>query len=234
MTCRHFIENVHDFLDARLSAREMASFSEHMEDCDRCRLIYHQYVSIQKAVAERTCLPAPSSQVMLERLRPRNWESLLTDLGDQIWTWARDLDRGLLYVRASAAPFALGLFLFLLIQFAPADTQRLAFMAMEPQFAAHHSVPRVLNVEVRQNQPEFDAMVRTAWRLPYEDSLSLLAEVQPEGHLKVEGVLEYPKSDALLSAVHAALNTSYLERANGLSNSLLIFSFQKIDVYENN
>ena len=47
-------------------------------------------------------------------------------------------------------------------------------------------------------------------------------------------MLEYPKSDALLNAAHAALNTSYLEQSGNLSNSLLIFSFQKIDVYENN
>ncbi len=233
MTCRHFAEQIHDFLDARLPAREMALLNAHMMSCSRCRQTYQQYVLIQDFVAERDYLPESSSRMILKKLRRGSWRAFLIEAGDQLWTWIRDLDRRLLYLRASAAPFALGLFAVLLLQFAPADSQRLAFMAMELPIA-HHSLPRVLNVEVRQKQPEFDAMLRTAWQLPYEDSLSLIAEVQPEGHLKVEGVLEYPKSNALLNAVHDALNTSYLEQACGLSNPLLIFTFQKIDVYENN
>lgn len=232
MTCRDFVENIHDFLDARLPAREMASLDSHMQSCKRCRRAYREYVEVQEMVVERSHLPGASSRAILTKLRRRDWKAFFRELCDRVWTSVRDLDRRLVCVRASTAPFALGLFLILLIQFAPADTERLAFMAIEPQLH-QHSLPRVLNVEVRQKQREFDEMLHAAWRLPYEDSLSLIAEVQPEGRLKVEGVLEYPKSDALLNAAHAALNTSYLEQA-GLSNSLLIFSFQKIDVYENN
>lgn len=233
MTCHEFEANIHDFLDSRLPGRTMTSIEAHIEQCGRCREIYLQYASLREMMAERAHLPAASSRIILKKLRRRGWLSTFAEWADQIRIWVRDLDRRLLYVRASAAPFALGFFLFLWAQFAPADSQRLAFMAIEPQIA-RHELPRVLNVEVRQNQTEFDAMLRAAWRLPYEDSLSLIAEVQPEGRLKVEGVLEYPRSNALLNAVHAALNTSYLEQGSGLSNSLLIFSFQKIDVYENN
>jgi hypothetical protein len=233
MTCREFIDNVHDLLDSRLQGREASSLVAHMEGCSRCRRIYAQYVQLQHLVSERAHLPGASSRLILRRLQRRTWRGFLGSVLDRAWTWARDFDRRLLYLRATTAPFALGFFLFLLVQFAPADTERLAYMAIEPQLA-RHNLPRVLNVEVRQNQPEFDAMLTAAWRLPYEDSLSLIAEVQPEGRLKVEGVLEYPKSDALLNAAHAALNTSYLEQSGNLSNSLLIFSFQKIDVYENN
>ncbi len=233
MTCRDFVENIHAFLDVRLSAREMATFDSHMQSCSRCRRVYHQYVQIQQMVVERSHLPGASSKAILRQLHGKDWKALWSRLCDRVWTWIRDLDRRLVYLRASTAPFALGLFLILLAQFAPADTERLAFMAIEPQLPSH-SLPRVLNVEVRQKQPEFDAMLQTAWRLPYEDSLSLVAEVQPEGRLQVEGILEYPKSNDLLNAVRAALNTSYLEKAAGLSNSVLIFSFQKIDVYEGN
>jgi hypothetical protein len=73
-----------------------------------------------------------------------------------------------------------------------------------------------------------------AFRLPYEDSLSLVAEITPEGHARIGGVLEYPKSDELFNAADLALRSTQFVADYPRSRPCVIFSFQKIDVWEEN
>jgi hypothetical protein len=72
----------------------------------------------------------------------------------------------------------------------------------------------------------------TAWRLPYEDSLSLVAEINEEGYAEIGDVLEYPKSQKLFDAVDRALRNSQFVASDTRSRSRVIFSFQKIDVWD--
>ena len=90
----------------------------------------------------------------------------------------------------------------------------------------------VLNVEVVQDRSELLDLVDTAWRLPYEDSLVLVAEIKPEGHAEIDSVLKSPRSYALLDAVGTTLRGSQFKEVGKLASPFFIYSFQKIDVYE--
>jgi hypothetical protein len=94
------------------------------------------------------------------------------------------------------------------------------------------TLPVVSSVQARQQKEDLNGLVDAAWRLPYEDSLSLVAEIGPAGFAEIDSILEYPKSSELLNAVNLSLRRSHFERTGGMGNSLLIFSFQKIDVYD--
>ena len=71
----------------------------------------------------------------------------------------------------------------------------------------------------------------TAWKIPYEDSLSLVAEITPEGYAQIDDILEYPKNQELLEAVDLTLRCTQFETRHHLSRPFVIYSFQKIDVY---
>ncbi len=72
------------------------------------------------------------------------------------------------------------------------------------------------------------------WKIPFEDSLSLVATITPEGSAKIGDVLEYPKSPDLLEAVELTLSGGQFQTvsAPNLDDSFVIYSFQKVDVYE--
>ena len=65
-------------------------------------------------------------------------------------------------------------------------------------------------------------------------SLSLVAEITPEGFAKIGDILEYPKSQDLLKAVGLTLSGGQFQAASAqnLDQSFVIYSFQKVDVYE--
>ena len=87
-------------------------------------------------------------------------------------------------------------------------------------------------VQVLQSNASVDGLVDTAWKIPYEDSFSLIAEISPEGNVRIENILEYPKTMELLHAVDLTLRESQFEGISEMSNAFLIYSFQKVDVYE--
>jgi hypothetical protein len=145
----------------------------------------------------------------------------------------RDLDARLVWTRLAGTPIALTLILLILFSLVPAKTQRLPFLVVLTPMDMEVDQPvHILNIEVAQSRAEFNHLMTTAWRLPYEDSLSLVAEIEPEGHAIIGDILEYPKSYALLSAVNTALRGTNFEAISERPRAFLIFSFQKIDVYE--
>ena len=146
----------------------------------------------------------------------------------------RNLEPGSLWARASALPIS-AVFLSLLFgTLAPIRVERLAYMIVStpPWTVENSGIPVVLNVDVVQRSGELADLVDTAWRLPYEDSLSLVAEIKPEGHAEIGNVLEFPRSSALMDAVGSTLRESQFQEVGGLANPFVIYSFQKIDVYE--
>ncbi len=77
--------------------------------------------------------------------------------------------------------------------------------------------------------------MNAVFKLPFEDSLYLVAEITPEGSAEIGDVLEYPKSSDLLEAVELTLSGGQFQTvsAQNLEHSFVIYSFQKVDVYEN-
>jgi hypothetical protein len=236
MRCLSFRERVHDFLDSDLKPRDTALMSSHMDSCPACRRLYDGYLFIRSTLSDRTVMPEASAELILRRIRRKRGFSLrdLRDWADGVRTYWRDLDRRIIWARVTAMPFTFCLFALLLIHFVPSKVEKLAFLVVSagPVRGAELSMPLISNVRVRQNRQDLNGLMDTAWRLPYEDSLSLVAEIRPGGYAEIDSILEYPKSRDLLNAVHLSLRGSQFERAGEMGDSVLIFSFQKIDVYD--
>jgi len=237
MRCKDFRPRIHEFLDAHLSAREMALMEAHQASCDRCNECYQELHFVRQAVSEKIFLPASSARTILARVSERNrplvstWLSSVRAKSVDFW---RELEPGAFWARVSALPISLVLLALLFANVVPVRVERLVFLIVStpPWTIENAGTPVVLNVEVVQDRSELLDLVDTAWRLPYEDSLVLVAEIKPEGHAEINSVLESPRSYALLDAVGTTLRGSQFKEVGNLASPFFIYSFQKIDVYE--
>lgn len=239
MRCAQFRENIHDFIDCRLDGKMMIAFDAHLGVCEACRKLHGEFIVLRELISERLTLPAASAGIVVKRVRrARRWAFLhhLVDTADRLWTTWRDMEPRVLWATLSAIPITLSLFLLILHSMAPLKVENLNLLAMTlERIHASQSQNRkveIRSVEFRQDRAKFRNLMDTAWRLPYEDSLSLVAGITPEGNAEIDNVLEYPKSEALLDAVDVVLRKSQMKSAGQDSPAFLIFSFQKIDVYE--
>ena len=96
------------------------------------------------------------------------------------------------------------------------------------------TTPTTTQVLVRYRSDQLDELMNTVWKMSFEDSLSLVAEIGPEGFAQIENVLVYPRSPTLLNAVDLTLRGSRFEitTSHNLESPFMIYSFQKVDVYE--
>jgi hypothetical protein len=236
MRCQSFRDRVHDFIDGTLAALDMAEMSAHEDACPDCRKLHAEYLLVGAALSGRVRMPEAAAEVILRRIQaPRGFGlEALRDWADGFRAYWRDLDQRIIWARVTAMPFTLFLFAFLLIQFVPSKVENLVFLVVSagPARGGELTLPVVSSVQARQQKEDLNGLVDAAWRLPYEDSLSLVAEIGPAGFAEIDSILEYPKSSELLNAVNLSLRRSHFERTGGMGNSLLIFSFQKIDVYD--
>ena len=148
-------------------------------------------------------------------------------------TTLRDLDRQAVLCRLSALPVSVVVLFMLASQLPRLPVQHWTFpvYTSESVSPTTSSRPPVL-VQVLQSNERISELMDTAWRIPYEDSFSLVAEISPEGNAQIGNVLEYPKTMELLHAVELTLQESQFEGTSEMSNAFLIYSFQKVDVYE--
>lgn len=237
MTCRDFSVKVHEFIDAQLSASAVAHMEAHRMGCDRCNNHYQDLLFVRRNLRQRAILPESSARLIMRRVSEGNrfillrWVSSIKTRLIDLW---RDLEPDSLWAKASGLPISVVLMVLLLGSLAPIRVEHLAYLVVSspPWTVGETGSPVVLNVQVSQDRNELTGLVDTAWRLPYEDSLALVAEIQPEGHAEIGSVLEFPKSYALLDAVGSTLRQSRFEKVGEMTSPFLIYSFQKIDVYE--
>ena len=148
-------------------------------------------------------------------------------------TTLRDMDPQSALCRLSAFPVSLGFLFVLASQLPRLPVQHWTFpvYASDLDSPTTSSRPPVL-VQVLQSNQRINELLDTAWRIPYEDSFSLVAEISPEGNARIGNILEYPKTMELLYAVDLTLQESQFEGTSEMSNAFMIYSFQKVDVYE--
>jgi len=239
MTCQSIRKRIHDFIDFRLTPGETFQVEEHLSTCPNCRQLHTELSSIQSILSGRLRLPEASSARCLKRIRrKRFWNepfASLLEVGGNLRSFLRDMNRTLVMARLAALPMTVCCFAILIGQFPVLSLDVVKFPALSMQGWTASSRVEALSTKTfatRQGETRFKELMDTAWRLPYEDSLSLVAEITPEGHARIGGVLEYPKSDALYNAADLALRSSRFVASDSRSRPYVIFSFQKIDVWE--
>ena len=236
MYCQEVNAKLTQFVDGELSAFEERVVQRHVGDCPKCDRHLKEIELVRRALSSQVYLPEGSRKRMRRALLTwtrRRWSDYPSVFLGKFLTTLRDLDRRSALCRLSALPVSFTFLCLLASQLPRLPVQQWTFpvYAAESHSPATSSRPPVL-VQVLQSNASVDGLVDTAWKIPYEDSFSLIAEISPEGNARIENILEYPKTMELLHAVDLTLRESQFEGISEMSNAFLIYSFQKVDVYE--
>ena len=239
MTCQECRREVHDFLDHRLSHGEQLRFRQHLHECDNCRQFHRQLEFVKQALASKVCLSELSERYLWQRIEGqirRNRKAWI----DWRLTAFRKLRNGWvgehLWARLAAAPVTVGFFLLILVQFPRVEFQEWKYPGVSASTTATDTISRPVLTQVsgRFKSSQIEDLMKVIWEIPFEDSLSVLAEISPDGHAEIGDILEYPRSQDLLEAVDLSLRRGHF-KTHGAGDSdrhFLIYSLQKVDVYE--
>ncbi len=236
MTCQELRQQIHEFLDGELPPRDFAAVHEHIKQCAGCQRYQDEFSWLKDALSfQRLSQSAQKELWKRVRLRvERNWKTRIWEFSEDLRTFWRDLDRGVLWSKLTAAPVTLAFFAMILTQFGQVNFQEYPMMAISP-ISDPLSRPIIAHVSVHYRGTEIEDLMSAVWKIPFEDSLSLVARITPAGSAEIGDVLEYPKSPDLLKAVERTLSGGQFQTvsAQNLDDSFVIYSFQKVDVYEN-
>ncbi len=231
-------------MNKSLSPKLTFEMQQHIKVCPHCEHVYLEYSSVQELLSERHKLPASASQRTYRRVLVSSRWNIFKTISlalDWLRVYWRDLDSRFIWSKIYAVPMTVLLFALTLLNLQFGMTQApvgpaMNFLGMngEEDILDHTSPPPSFrNVSVRQSRSEISRLVRTVRKTPYEDSLCVVAEITPEGNAEIDQVIEYPKNEGLLDAVHETLQQSQFEQSNEMDETLLLVSFHKIDVWEN-
>jgi hypothetical protein len=236
MSCQDYREQIHGFVDRELAACERTAVANHLRFCPDCQAVVEELHLLKQALSEPVPFSEESQQRAWQSLvgqTRRSWRTGLRDWMDLSRARWRDLDLRPVWAKLAAAPVTFVLFSSLLVLFPGIQIQEWtysAFMVAPPISQEMPSLP--VTIHAVQSRREINELIETIWRIPYEDSLSFVAEIQPEGHAEIGNVLEYPRNPDLLEAFDMNLRNTQFERVVNDPTSFLIYSFQKVDVYE--
>jgi hypothetical protein len=236
MTCLELRQQIHEFLDGELPPRDFAALNEHVKQCAGCQHYQDEFNWLKDALSIQRLSPSAQEQLW-KRVKlqvERDWKTRIFEFGDSLRTFWRDLDRRILWSTLTAAPVTLAFFAAILTQFGQVNFLEYPMMATSSPTSSALSEPVTAEVSVHYKGTEIEDLMSAVWKIPFEDSLSLVANITPEGSVTIGDVLEYPKSPDLLEAVGLTLSGGQFQAASAqnLDNSFVIYSFQKVDVYE--
>lgn len=235
MSCDSVRASLNEFLDQELGPKESNSIGNHLANCIGCQQRYEELRLIGNLVSERARLPEASQNKIRQQIRKRERRSkkgLFWSAWDGSYTYCRDLDRAVVWSKLGAVPIALVFFLAIGAQFAPVDTDfNFLVLTIEDLARVNQTKPVMHTVQVRRSKEEMQPLLDVVWKMPYEDSMALVAEISPEGTAEIEDILEYPRSQDLFDAVDQMIHGSEFKTA-GIDRPHVIISFQKIDVYD--
>ncbi len=235
MNCDQVKRQFHDWWDGELPVLQAVALEEHLNQCSACGGYRTEMEAVRTFLSTSHPLSEMVSRQLWEKVRPRSrgtlWIDRLFQFASSIKESASLNRRGLL-AKLAAAPITVVMFAFLSSQFAVPSWQAWTYTIVPMgNLSASGRAPAPIMVQVLQSKEELRSLVNTAWKLPFDDSLSLVADIQPEGNAEIQSILEFPRSTELLNAVDSALRNSRFESPHPHTDSLLIYSFQKIDVY---
>jgi len=230
-------------MNRTLSPKETMEMERHLQSCQRCQHLFQEYARVRELLAERHKLPSAAARRTFRRVVVSSRWNLFKELAlglDWLRVYWRDLDSRFIWSKVYAVPLTFSLFAVTLLNLPYGVTEvqpgpDMNFLGVNCQEdILDHSAPppSFRNVAVKQSRPEITRLVRTARKSLYEDSLFLVAEITPEGNAEIGHVLEYPRNTRLLDAVDETLQQSHFEKCKEMDETLLLVSFQKIDVWE--
>jgi hypothetical protein len=236
MSCQAYIEQIHCYVDQELSSNDNALVERHLETCPNCREVYQELLLLRQALSSPVQFPEIAQKRMWRNLvsrKNRTWHSFIDETLDQVRTQIRDFDRRLVWSKLAAVPLSFCFFATLLFLFPKIPAQQWTYSAfmITPQVPQQTRTLPVM-IHAVQSNSETNHLMEKIWRIPYEDSLSFVAEIHADGYAEIGDVLEYPRSPALLEAFDTNLRNAQFDMAEKEESPFVIYSFQKVDVYE--
>ncbi len=234
MNCEETAREFDAWWDGELTGRQAREVELHLEGCAPCARRRREMEALQEFLQENQRMPEALAAGVWRSVRPGGRSNPWRRYLSRTVHTARDLlriERRTLTAKLAAAPVTLLLFLLVSGQFSGAVWQPWSYPLVEVSDDMARRPAEPVMVQVLHSKQELRSLVEVAWKLPYEDSLSVVAGIQPEGNARIESVLESPRSPELLEAVDWALRHSKFEQAGLHGESAVIYSFQKIDVY---
>lgn len=234
MRCSDARSRVHEFLDRELSTAQRADIEEHLAECGNCGHFYAQLNFVQDALAFQTPLPRPSRQPLWLKLQHRRKPFLQRCL-DSGWNlilsqWLH-LDRSVFWSRVAAVPVSLTFFILLLGQVHQVESLRWSYPVLSQSGSANmYEAPVVHILDGRQEARHVRQFIDTVRGIPFEDSVSVVADIDSGGHVEIDDVLQYPRSPKLLEAIDRQLRSTSFQPEKG--SRKLIFTFHTIEVYD--
>lgn len=235
MNCQACRDQLHGMLDEELGQAEAIAVETHLRLCADCLTAYQELLALRQLLSAPSHLPAPLERQLwrsLERERTRHWPDRARHFWGNLRSWVRDLDQTLVWARLSAIPATLFALMVLQSMFPQGRIEQWDYTVLAAGSTALQGQHSTYVVQVVQPTTQFNGLMDTAWKIPYEDSLWLVADIQPDGNAEIGDVIEYPKNTDLLAAVDQTLRHSKFDVAKQLSDPIVIFGFQKVDVYE--
>lgn len=236
MNCEEVRNRIHDLLDDAPGGRHQEACRAHLQQCPECRKLYEDLLWVGEMLRVESRMSSAMQEQTWQRIQARIPPPFATRLsawwGNFVAFW-RDLDRAIVWSRVVAVPVTCASFALVMLQFSRLPIPEViypVFTVFQPSSALLERVV-VTPTPARQPELEINGLMNTVWKMPYEDSLSLVAEITPEGYAQIDDVLQYPKDQRLLEAVDLALRRTQFEMSPSASKPFLIYSFQKIDVY---
>ncbi len=238
MKCREASQLIHSLLDGELPNDLGSRVEGHLSDCPACAQRRSEIEAVKELISQPHTLGEVSTRQLwssLARRRRQNFFVVLREWVESCATALSDIESRVVWARLSALPLTVVGFLILAAQFPRVPTQELTypvFLVPAAEMAATSNASRPVMMQARQARRELHGLMDTVWRIPYEDSLSLVAEIGPGGSAKIGDILEYPRNGKLLDAAAASLQDLRFDPSPALTDSFLIYSIQKVDVYE--
>ncbi len=238
MNCREASTLVHGLLDGELSAELVGRVEEHLSSCAECAQVRTDLAAVKDLISGHQAINEVSSRQIwadLQRRRSRNYLLILREWFEGSVSALAEMESRTVLARLTALPLTVIGFLVLAAQFPRVPTQELTypvFLVPAATLADTSSNSRPVMMRARQARRELHGLIDTVWRIPYEDSLSLVAQIGPGGNATIGDVLEYPRNEKLLDAAAASLQDLQFDPSALLADSFLIYSIKKVDVYE--
>jgi hypothetical protein len=253
MLCKNVLPLLSGFYDEVLDAEESVQISQHLNQCGSCRKELESLSILQSRLKCLKGVQAPEFlgsliEHRIAEIQQNSWRQNLRNELERMWSKIRTTE-STWYITKALGTVMTSLFFFLICGNNP-----LPFMASMEQYSitldfgqqVRKGVPIKLGMQaapkiiVVKSDPAINELYLNNFgesmsQPGNDDTITILAEVDPSGSAKILNVIERPNDQRLLSKINEMITSARYRPAseNGKAvPSHIIFILHKISVYD--
>ncbi len=257
MRCEKVLGRLSWFIDDMLEENLASEVSQHLKDCPCCDHEFTRLRKLQAVLKGMEPVKAPDYlgdlvNLKISRARSASWRTSLQSAMEYRWSRIKTTD-GIWYLTRLMGAMATIVFFIaiysamnpLYLSLADEIPTRVDWPNTQPSQRLALGVQRALGMPESQKKPVrsseakindlyLDKLGQSASKTAHDDTVSVLSMVDRNGSATVQGILEYPADDSLLSDFTEMINSAVWRPAsqNGRAvDSRQVLIFSKIYVY---